>query len=168
MTRPQDESQEYAELYPLRERIWIAIRYVAVAAAIIFPFHFWLMPMWSEFAKNSHCRSVLGIHGIDIVFYGTLGVLPLLMGLSIGFLGVRHALQVLRGGQDPPIGVKVLRPTKIRRGRAARIGAYAYFAIPVFLVGLAVWGGLQAHALTADFSARQHPKCPAQAVSAGT
>ena len=43
------ETPQFAEQYPMRERVLIALRDVAIAAAIIFPYRYWLLPKWLEF-----------------------------------------------------------------------------------------------------------------------
>ncbi|MBI3283878.1 MAG: hypothetical protein HYZ65_03375 [Burkholderiales bacterium] len=145
---------EFAEQYTQAERIRFAVAGVLAGALIIFCSQTWLFPWFREFVRSAPCRSIAGINGLSVLWYGIFSGLPLFTALLlIATLGWRGR-KILRDGQAPPAGEKVLRPTKICRGRQARIIAYLHFAAPLPFFVLALWGAFQAQ----DMSARMRPE----------
>src|SRR5438552_10778300 len=138
-------SPEYAPEYTRRERARIAGALVFACVVIYGLSEYWFRPALSEFAATAHCRSVLGMRGSSLLFYGFFVGFPLLLCIiTFATLG-RRGIAVLRSGQEPPPGQKVFRPTPIRRGKPARrIGLFNVFAALPFLA-IAFWGYFQAN-----------------------
>jgi hypothetical protein len=86
----------------------------------------------------------LGISGVAVLLYGLFVGLPLGLALIIGLTLGRYGFRVLRDGQLPPVGEKVFRPTRIERGRKAKLVGIGQVMAPLMLVAIAVWGAPQA------------------------
>jgi hypothetical protein len=156
----ENNFQEFAEEYSFRERVRMAARGLAIAAAFILLWKLWLLPAITAFAASAHCRSVLGARGTDVLWYGLAVGLPLFLAFVVACMEGRQGLKILRDNQFPPIGAKVLRRTRIKRGPAARrIGYLHLFAFTPF-VAIAIWGYFQAIELS-KITASKHPSCTA-------
>ena len=141
--RGAPESGEFAELYTFRERIRLALIAVGIAGAILIPYHTWFLPALEEFARHASCRQMAGIDGPEFLFYGLFVGMQLAIALTLGLESIPYALRVLRDEQYPPKGQKVLTPTLIRRGVAARRWAYTYMLMPTVFLAIAAWGSFQ-------------------------
>ena len=154
------ELPEFAEEYSFRERVRLAAIGLAIGGVFVLLWKLWLLPEFTAFAASAHCRSVLGIAGASILWYGLFVGFPLSLAVVFGCIEGRHGLKILRDGQSPPIGVKVLRPTRIKRGAAARRIGYLYLLAFTPLVAIAAWGFFQAKSLS-QLSQLKHPACMA-------
>ena len=142
----------HAEEYTRKERIRIGASIALPGVGLLVASQLWLFPAIKEFASTAHCRTVWGISGTSILFYGSFVGLPLFVAVitsvTLGWRGVK----VLRHHQVPPPGEKVFRPTPIRRGKAAQlIGLLHLFAATPFLC-IGFWGYLQARDILNEFS----------------
>ena len=146
MPRPQP-APAYAPQYSRQER-WRAL---ALSLLFIVPvislLQFVFFPWLRDFSAHADCRSLFGISGHSFVFSLTLAGLPLLLSLASIMYCLPQALKIFAGGQFPPAGAKTYRPTRIRTGRMAYAIAWLHIAFPLCLLLLALWGGVQAHAL---------------------
>ncbi|WP_435106669.1 hypothetical protein [Arhodomonas sp. AD133] len=118
------EEQEYAPQYSTRERVVRVIGMVIVAAIVVFPSEWWFFPWLERFSATSPCYEILGVRGHVVLMYGIFVGMPLGIALIAGSFIFRYAYRILRDGQVPPIGQKVMGRTPIRRGRSARVRAY--------------------------------------------
>jgi hypothetical protein len=137
------DAPEYAELYTFRERVRLVLIGLAIAGAVLIPFHAWFLPALTDFAAHASCQQVAGIAGPEFLFLGLFVGMPLAIALTLGLASIPYALRVLRDEQYPPMGQKVLQPTRIRRGVAARRRAYSYMLMPTVFVAIAIWGWFQ-------------------------
>jgi hypothetical protein len=152
------DAPEFAELYTLRERVRLVLIGLAIAGAVLVPFHIWLLPMLEDFAAHVSCRRVAGVEGPTVLFYGIFVGMPLAIAAALALVCIPHGLRVLREGQFPLKGQKVTRPTRIRRGLTARRWAYGSMAVPAVFIAIAVWGSFQVPKIVEEIS-RQHRPC---------
>jgi hypothetical protein len=141
------ELPEFAEEYGFRERVRLALFGLATGAAIILAFKLWLLPAFIGFLATARCQSVFGMPGSMVISYSLFVGLPVLLALVFAFVGGIHGLRILRDGQCPPIGAKVLRRTRIRRGVAARRVGYLSLLLFAPFLALAIWGLFQSGTL---------------------
>jgi hypothetical protein len=159
----ENQREEFAEEYTFRERVRLVAICALIGGAFVLVGKLWLLPAFSEFVATAECRSVFGVSAMAVVWYGLFVGFPLLIALSFGCTFGWHGYRILRDGQSPPIGVKVVRRTRITRGFASRISGYLYllaFAPPLALAG---WGYFAAASLSHEAAQWQlaHPKCAA-------
>jgi hypothetical protein len=138
------EQPELAEEYSRTEKIRVVVLYLAASAAMVLISKLWLFPAIREFAASAHCREVLGISGVAVLFYGILVGMPVGVALIVGLALGQRGYRVVRDGQLPPVGEKVFRPTRITRGKKALLAGIARMLLPLVFVALAVWGVPQA------------------------
>jgi hypothetical protein len=154
------ELPEFAEEYNLRERVRLLVVGLAFACAFVLPWKLWLLPAYTSFVASADCLSVFGIAGSAVLWYGLFVGLPLIVALVVACMEGRYGLKILRDGQCPPVGVKVLRRTRIKRGAAARRAGYLNLFAFTPLLAIAVWGFFQAEWLS-KMSPLKHPACTA-------
>jgi hypothetical protein len=141
------ELPEFAQEYDFRDRVRLVLLGLAIGAAVILPFKLWLLPAFVAFAASGKCQSVFGMPGSMLISYGLFVGLPLSFALVLAGMGGRNGFKILRDGQYPPIGVKVLRRTRIRRGAAARRIGYLNLLMFTPFLALAIWGLFQSETL---------------------
>lgn len=156
----QPTQPEFAEQYTKAESIRIVVLGTIAGAAVIFLGKAWLFPAISEFARTAHCRTLFGFDGVAVLWYSLFVGLPLhaavLLLATVGWRGYK----TIRDGQFPPQREKVTRPTRIRRGLAARRIGYLHLIACVPLFALAVWGYYQAEkAILKPIAAQQSQVC---------
>ncbi|WP_386070648.1 hypothetical protein ACFJIW_08390 [Tahibacter sp. UC22_41] len=134
------DSVEFAPTYSATERGRFIALGLAAGAPVVVAGKLWFFP-W---IATLPCRTVFGIDGNVLLWYGLFVGLPLLAALVAGFGYGRSGLRALREGQFPPAGVKVMRATRIVRGTAARRLGWLQLAAPIPFLILAVWGCWQA------------------------
>ena len=146
---------EYAPEYSHAERVRFVVLGTAAGALVVAGCQFWFFPLLREFSASAHCRNVLGVSGIAVLFYGVFVGVPLHAALLVGALIGRRGFKVLREGRLPPSGEKVFRPTPVIRGAKAKLLGYVQLFAAAPLFGLAVWGVVQAQATVQQ--AQQYP-----------
>lgn len=151
-------TDDYAELCSLRERLRFVALGLIVFGAVYLLWQHWGLPRWEAFASNPQCYRLWGVEGVSLLFYGLFVGLPLSLALLGGLLSSRRGLRVLRDGQSPYRGEKVLRRTRIRRGNAARLIGWVQLLAPLGFVFIALWGAGAAHQLVTH-SAAAAPVC---------
>ena len=139
---------EFAPLYSTRERI----RLVAIMGAAVIGFYlfgeFWLEPFVFRYAQFANCYQYGAFNGVEVLWYSGLVGLPLSVTVVFAIMLVPGSLRAIRARQYPPPGEKVLRPTRYRRGGQALILPVVQLFIILFMLGVSVLGGLQAHEMT--------------------
>jgi len=145
---------EFAEEHSAAARIRILLIGVVAGGALLLASEAWLLPWIRGFASVPPCAKVLGVDGLTFLWYGLFVGIPLIAaGLTAATLGLRGR-RILRDGQVPPIGEKVFRTTRIRRGAAAVLAGRLHMAACMPFLVLAAWGFFQAHDMTATMRAR--------------
>lgn len=135
---------EFAEEYSPTERVRMVVVGLVVGAALIAAGKLWLFPWLGQFSASAACRSVLGLSGVTVLLHGLFVGIPLFSAILVGSTVGRRGYKILSQGQIPPVGEKVLRPTRIERGRKATVFGYVHILASAPLVALAVWGYFQA------------------------
>ena len=138
----------YAPEYTKSERIRIALKLLAWTLPIFLGAKVWFFDWLAEFAKNANCYNYANINGVHFVFYGLFVFMPLSLAIVLFLVEGRRSIKVLKLGQNPLPNEKVFRPTKYKYGAAAKVQPLLLIFIIMFLTGLSVWGGFQAHKLT--------------------
>ena len=141
---------DYAPLYSKRERLLLILKLALVLGPIYLLSEYVFLPWLGNYASYANCYQYGDYNGVQLVMYGVFVGIPLSSALLVlGLYGPR-CIRILRSGQDPPPGERVLRKTRYRRGKMALIG-------PVFLLltlaafgGIAVWGSFQAEKISRD------------------
>jgi hypothetical protein len=151
---------EFAEEYTLPERIRLCVAGSVVGGALVLSWKLWLLPWFHAFAESAPCRSVFGFSASAVLFYGLFAGFPIFLAGVFACMEGRRGLKILRDGQSPPVGAKVLRPTRIRRGAAARRIGYLNLLFFVPFLAIAVWGFFQAKSLS-RLPQQKHPTCMA-------
>lgn len=114
-------SADFALEYTGAERRRLMLLALTGVTVMLLASRLWFFPWLAAFAATAGCRGIAGLNGLTLLFHGLFAGLPLLLGWP--------GYRALRSGQFPAAGVKVLLPTRIRRGRA-RQGAAAVLPRP--------------------------------------
>ena len=134
---------EFAEEYSKKEKIRIIILIILFAILATIVGEKWLFPCISWYVNTVQCHSLFGLSGILVLLYSLFAGLPLLCAFLMGILLLPLGVKGIKQGQYPPKGSKVLKPTKIIKGRKAKVLALICIIIPLSFVLMAAWGFLQ-------------------------
>lgn len=140
---------EFAEQYTRAERQRLILLILPAALALLVALKLWSFPALAAFAASPGCREIGGVNGIALLMYGVFVGLPLLVALVLGATAGMAGYKSLRSGQFPAAGTKVLRPTRIRRGRLASLIGAAHLLLALLPLVLAAWGWFQAGQMVA-------------------
>jgi hypothetical protein len=149
---------QFAPEYSKRERILMVVKAIAVVLPIYLLAQFWFIDWLGVYAATAHCRQYGNINGMQLLLYGLFVFMPLSFVLLIGLLEGKRAIRVLRLGQNPLPGEKVLGRRKYRYGNAARIQPIGLLTVLVILVGISIWGYFHAEKIS-----RMIPDCSEEA-----
>lgn len=130
----------YAPEYTTKERINIILKALAWAVPLFATLKFWFFPWLKQYSANAHCYQYGNFTGLHIIFYGLFIGLPLLMACMLLILEGKRSINIIKLGQSPLPGEKVLSPTKYIYGTQAKLKAYLFFAIMLLVLGLSVQG----------------------------
>lgn len=139
-----DDPSDFAEQYNRAERMRFVVIGAMAGAVAILAGNLWLFPGLRAFAASASCRTVLGIPGEVVLWHGVFVGIPLLAACVVASTVGRRGLRILRDGQVPPVGEKVLRPTRIRRGQRATLTGYLHVLAAAPLAMIVIWGVVQA------------------------
>ena len=154
-----NDAAEFAQEYSKAERVGFLVFGISAGAALLLASKFWLLPWLRVFAASAPCREVMGVSGVTVLWYGLFVGVPLFGAAVVGITMSYRGYRVLRDGQLPPVGDKVFRPTRIKRGGAAKMAGYAYLLAFVPFLMLAIWGSGQAGTLSKQ-PLPQRSQCP--------
>lgn len=138
---------EYAPQYSRAERLRLCLRFGSAALALMAALHFWFFPWFQDFAEHAPCRSLLGIPGPAVVFYGVFALIPLLLCVIMTALLLPWVLRTLKSGQYPPPGQKTFHRARILRGTAARLIGWVCIICFTGMYAAAANSGLHAASL---------------------
>lgn len=148
-----NDAIEYAEEYSASEQRRFLVTGIIAGALLVAIGKMWFFPWLQEFSGTAACRTVFGLSGSKVLFYGLFVGFPLALAILIGLALGRRGYRILREGRVPPAGEKVFRKTRIVRGtRAKLVGAVLLLAV-AFPLALAGWGFGQAQHLTENLAA---------------
>ncbi len=142
--RPLPMEPEFAPEYSTRERWRLIGWYSLLMLAMVAASKLWLLPRFAWFAANSQCQTVFGIPGTTVLFYGLFVGLPLGAAVLVAAFTVGISVRAIRSRRYPPPGQKVLRRTRVRKGRHAIALALTPLLAVICLCALATWGATQA------------------------
>jgi hypothetical protein len=141
---------EFAPEYTKKERIWLIVKNLIWFTPILVFCELWFFDWLGEYAKVAHCYEYGPIKGTHLIMYGLFVGLPFTLATLLFVLEGVKAIKVIKVGQFPLPGQKVVKPTKYKYGNAARISGALLIAAVMFLFGLAAWGFVQAKEITRD------------------
>lgn len=146
----QSESKD-TELSKLALQTKIFLIGFIIGAALAIFFKKWLFPGVNEFAISAQCRTVFGIDGLTLLWYGVFAGIPLLTLLfAITTLG-RTALKIFREKQYPVKNQKLFKPNKIFRGKQAIYFGFLHVLPVVLLLVCLIWGISQGNKASQTF-----------------
>lgn len=131
---------DYAPEYTTKERIHIILKVLVWAGPLVLTLQFWFFPWLKQYSANAHCHQYGNLTGLHIIFYGLFIGLPLLTACMLLILEGKRSINIIKLGQSPLPGEKVLRPTKYIYGTQAKLKAYLFFTIMLFVLGLSAQG----------------------------
>jgi hypothetical protein len=140
---------KYAPEYSKNERIRHVAFGVIASSIIILICGNYVLPWLEQSVSSAPCREIFGINGWKVLMYCLFIGFPLSAGLLYGGILGYESYKIIRDGQWPPMGQKVLRPTKIKRGKTALLIAYLNLLPALMFITLAIWGSG-----TADYMAK--------------
>lgn len=139
---------EYADEYSESEKRRFVLTGIIAGALLVAIGKMWFFPWLHEFSDTAACRTVFGVRGIEILFYGLFVGFPLTLAIIIGLGFGRRGYRILKEGQAPPSGEKVFRKTRIVRGAKAKLAGSILLLAVAFPLAMAGWGFGQAQRLT--------------------
>lgn len=139
---------EYADTYGTAERLRRVAMGIVLGVLAVGVGRLWLFPSIAAFADVAPCRTVLGVNGANILWYGMFVGGPLCIALVIAVSYGRMGLRVLKEGRFPPARTRMFRPIRIVRGRAARCIGYLHLSACVPFLAISIWGAAQATTLS--------------------
>lgn len=138
---------DYAPQYSLKTRVYIALLLAVIALVGGWWIYARLEPWLNHLGNDALCQSFLGLSTLTWLCYGVLVGMPASAALLVGVLVLPVARRGVVSRQFPPPGQKVLRCTRIRRGRPALVISLIPYAVVILLVVVALWGAALAGAL---------------------
>ncbi len=140
----------YAPLYSKRERIRLVLKLAAIFLPLYLLGQYWLFPAIEQYSTYANCYQYGKVNGVEVVMYGVFVGLPLSCALLVALLFGRRGLRIIRAGQDPLPGEKVLRKTRYRYGKMAWLTPMFTVLFTLYFIGLGVWGASQAEQISRD------------------
>lgn len=133
----------YAPQYGKKERIRLALMLAAIILPLLGLTHFWIIPWISEYVPYANCYQYGGYNGVELLLYAAFVAFPLAFALLLALLLGPRSLRILRAGQDPLPGEKVLRRTGYRYGLKALLLPVTLLVLLLALLGMSLWGSFQ-------------------------
>jgi hypothetical protein len=134
---------EFAELYTQAEKIRFLVVGILCGLVVLLGTKLWFIPWLNHFVETAPCRSILGIDGLIVLWTGIFVGLPLFLSLLTAFALGGRGYKILRDQQFPSRNEKVYKPTKIQRGRAAKLIGYLHLCPVIFFFAFSIWGSFQ-------------------------
>lgn len=151
----------YAPEYTTKERMIIGLKIFGWMVPLTAALNFWFFPWLKQYSENAHCYQYGNFTGLHIILYGLFVGFPLLMTSVMVIIEGKRTVKIIKLGQSPLPGEKVLSPTKYIYGTQARIKAYLFLAIILFGLGSSVAGYFWAQPLITKISSVDVSKCNA-------
>ena len=134
---------DYAPLYGKKERIRLALMMAAIILPLLLATHFWIIPWITNYVPYANCYQYGDYDGVELLLYAAFVGFPLLFALLLTLLLGPRSLRILRAGQDPLPGEKVLRRTRYRYGIRALPLPAVLAALLLVLLAMSLWGSFQ-------------------------
>jgi len=146
---------EYAPEYTKKERVVLVAKHMAWAIPLVAATKMWFFPWFGAYAERAHCYDYGYVTGTHLVFYFVFVAIPIGSALAIFSIEGVRSLKIIRLGQNPLPGEKVLRKTKYKYGVKAKIQPYIVLLVLVFLLGLGIKGIFWANDIIYDPNNKQ-------------
>lgn len=158
------KGEDYAPEYSNKERVHLAIKHLAWAVPFIVVINYYLRLAFDTYVVNASCYSYTffeNIHftGIHVVWYGIFFGLPMMFALILFILEGPRSISVIKLGQSPLPGEKVLRPTKYRYGARAKIRPLLFLVGLAFVIALSIYGLYKVNKMLSNTSDKAHIVC---------
>jgi len=141
LTRTTTENDpNYAPEHTKQERIKLVIKSASWALPLYICLRYWFFPWLEKYASNARCYDYGTFTGLHVLYYGIFIGMPLSFAVILFAIEGPKNIQIIRLGQYPMPGEKVLSPTKYVYGLRAKSIAILFFGILFFLVGLSIRG----------------------------
>ncbi len=140
----------YAPLYSRRERIRLALKLAIIFIPLFLLAHYWFVPWVGEYARYANCYRYGEYNGVEVLMHGVFVGIPLSTALLVALLLGPRSLRIIRAGQDPLPGEKVLRQTRYRYGKMAWLTPIVMVLFVLLFIGIALWGAAQAKQIGRD------------------
>jgi len=134
---------DFAPKYSKRERLMLILKLLLLVILLLLVTQFWLLDWLKAYVKTANCQVYGNFDGIQLLLYGLFVGIPLSLALVLLLLEGRRSLRILKLGQNPLPGEKVLRRTRYKYGNAARVQPLVLFVIMLLLLGMSSWGSFQ-------------------------
>lgn len=121
--------------------------YLSLGTFVFITHNKWVFPYIAWYSNTAYCHNPFGYSGVSVLWYSVFVGLPIFCAVLIGAYAVPIGIKGLKDHQFPPKGMKVFKPTKIIRGWKAKVKSFAHLLLPLFFVGMGVWGFFQAGAM---------------------
>lgn len=151
----------YAPEYTTKERRIILLKTLGWIVPLAATLNFWFFPWLNQYSVNAHCHHYGNFTGLHIIFYGIFIGLPLLITSVMIVKDGKRSIKIIKLGQSPLPGEKVLYPTKYIYGTQAKIKAYLYLALILFGLGSSVAGYFWVQPFITKISSVDTSKCNA-------
>lgn len=148
--------KEYAPEYTKKEKL---IRLVAIGIiGVAFGAWFKLkgLPYLVSITVEPQCFEFLGMQGAEFLAHLLFFWMPLSTFLLASLFMLPPGVRGLIDGQFPPKGMKVFRPTVIRRGKLGTFKSLGHFLLPLLCLGFSVWGYSKVEPMMAIFQSNQN------------
>jgi len=139
---------DFAPEYSKRERVTLILKLLVLCILLLLVTQFWLIDWLTAYVITANCQVYGNFNGMQLLLYGLFVGTPLSLALVLLLLEGRHSLRILKLGQNPLPGEKVLRRTRYKYGNAARVQPLVLFAIMLLLLGISIWGSSQAEKMS--------------------
>lgn len=104
-------------------------------------------PILNSFVENPHCYELFGYNGADYFWHLFIVGIPLSITLILAITVLPLGIRGLREGQFPPKGMKVFKPTPIRKDWKGKLQSTLLVALPISSLLVCLWGYLHMHEL---------------------
>lgn len=138
-----DAEKEYAPEYSRREKLKHIVLWSLIGLIMYLAHRYFGLPFLEAITQRPHCYQILGWDGLGFLWRLLFIGIPLSLMLLLMMLLVPLGFKTLRDGQYPPLGTKVYKPTRIRKGTVARYFGSTLMIIPVFFLLFVWWGSAQ-------------------------
>jgi len=138
--------------YTSQEALRVLAFHLVWAVPVVVIAKLWFIPWFAEYADRAHCYDYGFITGTQLILYAGFVGIPITFAMIVfAFEGIR-SLKVIRLGQDPLLGEKVFRTTKIRYGLRAGVQSVIVLLLLAGLLGLSVKGLFFVDEIVADIA----------------
>jgi len=153
------DTKEYAPEYTRKEKLVRVMSIGALGVGVLGLYNFIAEPYLEGIASDPECYEIMGMSGAEFVWNLMFFWYPFLMFVLTVVLMLPLGIRGFIEGQFPPRGVKVYKPTVIRRGAQGVFFSVVHIVLPGTAFGVTVWGHFQIDIMMALYSSQQSAVC---------